>query len=889
MASIELYINKQLCDIENPNNFSVYLKRQLINPSELSTKDAQRSYDITLPASPTNNSIFGHTNTEEVKGKFAQLYDAMLYVDSIKIFEGKFRMSEITKTYYKGNLGIPAAKTVKDIFGEKKMNEAGNWHIPFKGQTSMTEYNREDTPPCFFPLTLYGLLPKDPIKGEVYTDKNILDSTVNLRRDNFPPSINCLQMLERIFDEKGLKLSGSAYNDERLKRLYVSYRNPSEYEMMWNYGKLGNMEIVGYWGSCLKEHKYPPTPVSYTIEQKYKYIEDKAAYAVNLLNGTNSSVGIQKDTGNNIVKSGSNYTITIPYSGLYKIKLYAKIELGPLISNHVFNESNPRVISPFSTHDYLNFKHFETLKNKRFEIKVLRDNHNSSTFDLENLTFDNVFYKNNIDQDNDDKYPKYFPKPGEVNFIDQAQNENMLCGLAFGSKNPIDDDNLYCNPIAISGGESWDKKDIKDPIPTATYSPGYIEQCKDDRFVSERQTTIFKVDLSNASNSCSIWDNYDNAGDGHISQIVWLEKGEKIALVAYSDEGYFYKYKQGWPGGGLLGEKERTDSGWLAHSINFDLSIEAFKDSKDWLKMNSDGSSSAPMNYEDKSTLLKEDIDLVRFMPSEVKINDWIDNFCKVFNLDLIQTGADSFELNTKRQNTLSTSMVIDMDKKTNVDKDRRNTSLGLPSAYEIGFTIDKNEQGYIETEYDGGGLLETDSPDGKRINQTSNFSYNWLKEIKVDLPECAEQSVSLPVISDKEAWARGNDYHEMKGKNYMNKAQRFWYKSDRKLSKIKIDGEHEIEVAMVSNMLSHTTGKIRLDYQKDESGEIASILDTYFTLLTDVDNNYTTVECYLTPEEYIDIANSYIQLNNDLYYVAEIDGYDPLCKKKATIKLIRK
>ena len=132
MASIELYINQQLCEIENPENFSVYLKRQLLNPAELSIKDAQRSYDITLPATGINNAIFGYLNTEEVKGKFSELYDAQLLVNGIRIFDGKFKMSEITKDSYKGNLGIPAQKTIKDIFGEMKMNEAGEWKIQFK-------------------------------------------------------------------------------------------------------------------------------------------------------------------------------------------------------------------------------------------------------------------------------------------------------------------------------------------------------------------------------------------------------------------------------------------------------------------------------------------------------------------------------------------------------------------------------------------------------------------------------------------------------------------------------------------------------------------------------------------------------------------------------------
>ena len=125
MTNIELYINGQLADIDSADKFSVYLKRQLINPAELTTKDAQKSYNITLPASQTNNRIFGHTNVEEVQGKFVKLYDARLLVGGVLILDGKFRISEITRDSYKGNLGVPAQKTTKEIFGEKKMSEIG--------------------------------------------------------------------------------------------------------------------------------------------------------------------------------------------------------------------------------------------------------------------------------------------------------------------------------------------------------------------------------------------------------------------------------------------------------------------------------------------------------------------------------------------------------------------------------------------------------------------------------------------------------------------------------------------------------------------------------------------------------------------------------------------
>ncbi|MDH6309607.1 hypothetical protein M2451_001973 [Dysgonomonas sp. PFB1-18] len=65
-------------------------------------------------------------------------------------------------------------------------------------------------------------------------------------------------------------------------------------------------------------------------------------------------------------------------------------------------------------------------------------------------------------------------------------------------------------------------------------------------------------------------------------------------------------------------------------------------------------------------------------------------------------------------------------------------------------------------------------------------------------------------------------------------------------------------------------------------------MLSLRMLLLLTNQKHYTIVNCYLSPEEYKDLGRSLVKLNGDLYYAAEIDGYDPLGKKPGTIKLIR-
>lgn len=205
MNNIELYINNRLCEIANAEKLGIRLNRILIKPAELNTKDAQYSYSITIPSTNINDEIFGFANVEEVKDKFNHDYNALLYVDAVLVFDGKFRMSEIDKDgNFKGNLLIPAKKTIKELFGDTKMNGLKTtWSIDFKEMvSSLNKWNtKSGTPDCIFPYVLYGLLPKVPKDANGnYSAKDVWDETVRLGIEDFPPSINCLQTIKKIFE-----------------------------------------------------------------------------------------------------------------------------------------------------------------------------------------------------------------------------------------------------------------------------------------------------------------------------------------------------------------------------------------------------------------------------------------------------------------------------------------------------------------------------------------------------------------------------------------------------------------------------------------------------------------------------------------------------------------
>ncbi|MBD8389009.1 hypothetical protein [Dysgonomonas sp. BGC7] len=903
MAIIELYINKQLCETENAENFSVYLKRQFINPVELSTKDAQRSYDITLPATAANNEIFGYINTEEVKGKFSQLYDAQLYVDGVKIFDGKFRLSEITKDSYKGNLGIPAAKTVKDIFGDRMMNETGKWLVDFRDARDMTKYNTGkhdkskygEISPCLFPYVLYKIPPKKPVNG-AYTPKNVLDKTTAFKHTDFPPSINCVQALQEIFKGKGFKLSGTATEDPKLKNLYMSYKNPDSYNVAWTQ-EMASLNLRVDWDNMTKSQSFN-SPLS--AEGEYSRTGN-VLYAVDLLNCDNAAVEQHSDSGKMFGEVDGKRVIVVPESGLYKIRMHASIVIDQSVSNEIYNESGPAILSAKSdwpvdfkgNFDYME----ETFRSGRYEVKLQRYKADEE-IDTEKTKCDNVFYKDNQDQEKSDipseSKLKIFPRPGMVNFVDLKQNENLLCGLAFGeiedkSYNPAEKNERYCNPIAIKNGKSWDWEMDNNEVISATYSPGYMEAYMDSGVEKYRNSEIKnRVDITDMG-SYAIIDKDYFGGSGLVYQVVWLDAGEKLTVITNSDEitqkyPHFIYSKKG------VSIEVRERYGWVRHRVTVDLDISAFRKDKGWVKIDEKNQTigNEKMDWNDPADFEAGQIDLIRFLPSNVKTDEWITGFCKTFNLDMVQTGKETFELNTKSKRQIDVSSVIDLDQKTDVNLWRKNNSLNLPSVYEFGFKLDEKEQGYVKDGDNGGGNYETGSDEyGKPSNHVSTFSYNWYETIT----DTASKEQKVPVIMEAETWQKADrNYAEMMDKKFMDKTQRFWYWRKNKSFVVEVNNDNPVDIALVSDTFRSDSDSMRLDYRQKRKGTDAadSIFDNYFTILADAGNSYTVIECFLTASEYDSLTDNLVRYNNTLYYVADIDGYDPMCRKKTVLKLIR-
>ncbi|MDU1890896.1 MAG: hypothetical protein E6767_09425 [Dysgonomonas sp.] len=877
MGNIELLIEGKLCDLPNPNERGkIFLKKEILNPSSFSVVDVQNSYTIKLPITPTNNEIFGYSNIEEVKGKFKSFRKALLIIDGVKVLDGIFRLVEISN-YYVGHLIIPKKKNQEDIFGSMFMNQAGKWLIDFIDLSYITKYNTGtydiqkygDISPAIFPLVLYGLLPKydkdglyfksDP-DNELVTYKNTIDDDIVFSIEDFPPSVNCLQMLKQVFKNAGYNLGGSAYSDKCLTKLYTSYKNPNEYEMQFG---ASEMKVSGKWGSYLNGSVLNNYATNFVNNQYY-------TFAANLFNSNNSLLEIE-DKGANIrlTESEGTKTVTfkVPYSGLYKVVLNADVKLRSETYN---NNSGISIVSgQFS--GGIGFKS---------ELKLVRYQDKASFFSED---YDNSFYLNNQNQTSNTNDSK-FPSAGAVNFIDQKQNPDFICGFSWGKLNeavfskfynPVNS-SVYNNPMAIKGGKSWDTS-INDVMFSAVKSNGY----KIYNGSGYDDSELYKVNLDNAPDTLtSQTDNYN--ASGQIAQIVWLNKGDVLDLINVSPYAY-------------------SINSCTNQEINFSLSVTPFRHYKNWLQMDQSGASlpGTSINWNDKSTFNIGSIDLIKFLPSDIKVNDWIDNFCKAFNLKLINTSGNDFELNKRGNDVVSNvSNIIDLDKRGHVSI-KSNESLSLPYLIELGFTIDNNEEGYYssitEYKYDddghltdekltnsgytGGGSYYPGGDTANAISQTSNFSYCWYKQL---YDADGNPLFNVPVISDREAWEFDYDYEDFADNRYFDKAQRFWYLNASFDTSI---NSTPVTIATVKGEYSDTQDNLVLNYENKPT----SIMNRYFLILADNENCYTVLNTLLRPEEFKDLNRYLVKYNGDLYNIAKMEGYDPTLIQTGQIYLIRK
>ena len=90
----------------------------LFDPTKISSTQASYSFEFELPSTPNNDRIFNYANNLSKLDKFHCRWNAEVYADGSKIFEGSMTLNSYKGKVYKVNLVSVKTYSLDDIFGD---------------------------------------------------------------------------------------------------------------------------------------------------------------------------------------------------------------------------------------------------------------------------------------------------------------------------------------------------------------------------------------------------------------------------------------------------------------------------------------------------------------------------------------------------------------------------------------------------------------------------------------------------------------------------------------------------------------------------------------------------------------------------------------------------
>lgn len=256
---LELYIDKQLVELESQKSLNIRINSVLFNPTKTSTKKSEYSYSFNIPSTPNNDKILNYANNFAKLNKFHSRYAAQLYADGNLIFDGSLTVKkyDASKKEYNCNLVNIKTNSLEEIFGEDTLPMV-QWFVDYEGTSTINAVNADPTTKYWFPLICYGAFEKDPVvttddDGDPldqeyweYTSKYKIDHTNVFRLLDFNPSLNALEEIKKCFEYKGYTVGGNAFSDPILSNVYASTQFGDGQDVVLNIGnpKFGKCELT---------------------------------------------------------------------------------------------------------------------------------------------------------------------------------------------------------------------------------------------------------------------------------------------------------------------------------------------------------------------------------------------------------------------------------------------------------------------------------------------------------------------------------------------------------------------------------------------------------------------------------------------------------------------
>ena len=785
-----------------------------------------------------------------------------------------------------------------------------------------------------------------------YTDLLTIDYYNKWYWESFHPSLSLLETVKRLFNQKGYTVTGDIFNDKAMKKIYMSEYIDAAQDPAYNINKpqIGELYVSGIFsnsgnlnGSTTTTQANPrgkvkivtssfsdlTFPVDQVHEDTYQWDRICWCDVFGARGDSATHQYITPPTNNYIYRqnspTNSSGFIYIPADGLYTIELRIPyVTIDEEETNLKYNkkervyENNEWTIKEVEADLKRNFDMMPV------EIHLLR---NTNETELINTADKNhIMYPHEMDYTKYKKIQKttgtsssssssgnstgtnvgggrggattsssststgsnkggattttyipdeiyYTPKNNTIAY-DPFANPNFICGFT----------TLNNSPAVIKNGVSWNAT-VNEYNQSHYRSNGYILRNKDG---VETQTDYNKNTLQ-----CPNSDYFTVIGTykrkGKVTCVVELKKNDRLYLELITR--YYYGLKRQTPGGSI------SNNGTYKVKFAYELKITPYTNKKDQY-INKQNMYYLP-TQEVKNNSWGEKLKLGNFLNNKETVTDFINNFIKTFNLEYIQNG-NNIILNKSKKNILPLNYV-DIDDRVNTNNVTF-SRIEYPNSMQVKWSIDEEEAGAyrsIDTvEHQGAENWKDyiDIGSDKIIMDTTNealdssidskFSYTWYENFTyIDFNRDTFEenghitNMRLPLIAKDDNFIVQND-DAMKSDGLSLK-QRLWFRDKPTQEKFRMWNGEEVEISIPTDTY--------LDYIINFKNQTGSMLDKFFNIIPMVDSNFVTVECYITPFEYVELKNgAMVKFDTDLYLVSEISGYDPTGNNLTTLKLIK-
>lgn len=914
--NIELYIENKIVELDN--EFNLRLNKEFYETEALTTTDVSYSFTVNIPTTQHNKEIFSYVDTEEVPNKFGQVYNATLFVNSTLIMDGKYINNEIDGDYFQGNLYTPSQKQLKDILGDITLNQIvahnfnlNDWNDLYNINASYL-FNQNKDNHIIFPYVLYNLPYMVSTTTDKYTQQHSYKNGASWNIDNLLPAFKVASVLKDCFKTFNLNLEGNIFTDSRFTQLYQTYQGKHE-----DYMAKRESPFV-----CSFNLKYQ-TRLNNNNDSFISEISAKdgiQAYSTDLCLSENTVITGKDDKYNMIT---SNNYIKIPKTGWYRIGSYGQFYY-PTTWKDRWKQSNRVHVSGCESK-----KDKSYLDNKPLEFQINRSS--SGTFSTPTYLgiygFDPT--QPNVDAgyekswyDGWVRYPSgtYFPQNQRTLTINDSNDvitDYFVAGARFGQRDinqhhgndrGLKGGMLYCNPDPNKMDANYQSSSenylYKYSMSNSTYgwqtanpmlrgigenirafhtSSGYnrLDIDQDDNGNYQKNWTLNtnynQRTINGLGNSIAISQS-NSKGTWDLEQVIWLEKGEYLNMNLIMPT-QFYGDKCKW--------YERCPSGYKHQSTccvntNINTSIRVA-----YINSNADWDYQTEMVPDWNQLALPKTTNVNSMLPN-IKVNDYLNNLIQTFNLKLSKVNSNTYSLDTPNLKN-EIGEIIDIQPYVDINKNKY-SRIDLPSEYQFLFKNNLEEEGYLQKgennlmpQYYTGNATYSNPANTSNsvIKKESIFSFNWYKNI--NWVTNTTTVLSTPVIGNAEIWNDSLTYLQALDKGlYTDNTFRLFY-ADRNTYFFAEISPSEVLYLIKANDVN-ADNRLRLTFDKNEP---LSITNQMFDVKLSTGHQVET-SCFLPNQLYNKIKNnSRIKMNDSLYKVSSIEGFDPLEEEETTLILI--